>query len=192
MGLWVMGQWSVDCGCCHVVIRFKKKFLKRIWDENTYNFLVISSLIHDWLTVLEHTGHMWACWFLGFSNNPCKMRRTHAQTEMSVHWFGHLFLVPLMAIGVSPVRGTLLSMLQIFSSLLSWVHSVVVRPTVSHARVHSCTRISSPWLNLAVLSSPLLPSPCGTARKHRVLIELSPSIAYPLPASCPQALEDSF
>lgn len=94
----------------------KEDFQKQ---ENACNFLVISSLLQDWLSVLEHTGRMWACWFLGltgclgFSNNPCKMMRTRAQTELSNIAFGHLFLVPFMGFSISPLQGTFLNMIQI-------------------------------------------------------------------------------
>lgn len=108
---WVSCDWWVsDQSYCDEVCKTKLWFWKRIWDENAYNFLVISSLLHDWLSPLEHTGHMCACWFLGltgclgFSNNPRKMMRTHAQTELYVG-FCHLILVPFMGFGVSPVRG---------------------------------------------------------------------------------------
>lgn len=170
--LWVMGQWSIDCGCCHIVMRFVKKkkkkwFWSRIWHENAYNFLVISSLLHDWLSVLEHTGHMWACWVLGstgclgFSNNPCKMMRT--RSDRDVHT---LLVVPVWTTSFSvalwaPPVGHIFKCEPDFHFSFVFGAFCSVCLTVSLARVHSCTRISSTLLNLAVPSLSSFPHPAA-------------------------------
>lgn len=165
--LWEMSQWSIDCGCCHIVMRFvfKKMWLwKRIWHENAYNFLVISLLLHE--CTGAHWAHVslllsWLDWLLVFSNNPCKTMRTRSDRPVHTLVLIICFLIPFMGFSVSPVRGTFLNMIQICTSLLSSVHSVLVCLTVSLARVHSCTRISSTLLNLAVPSLPSFPHPAA-------------------------------
>lgn len=146
-----------------------------------------------WLA--EHPGANWthvSAWFLPwlFQQSVSKDENVLRQGCPS-YGFAHLILVPFMGFAVSPVRGSFVNMIQILASLLSPVRSVVVCLTVTLARMHSCTRISSTWLNLAVPSL-LRSSPCGTASNRGVLMELSPSFAYRLPAACPQALGYSF
>lgn len=124
--------------------------------------------------------------FLAFSHNPCKITlRARAPTELSMGWF---WTFPIWSHSVT-------SHAPIFRSLHSFCPWSVLSFCASHRVRCTCAFLYMNFKYIIKASrpvSPLLPSPCGTARKSRVLIELSSSIAYPLPASCPQALGYSF
>lgn len=89
----------------------------------------------------------------GFSHNPCKiMLRPRAPTELSMGWFWAFPFGPIHAFRVLPVMHTFSDHFTpfVFGSFCPFAH-----PTVSIARVHSCTWILSTLLKLVV---PFLPS----------------------------------
>lgn len=143
--LWVMGQWSIDCGCCHIVMRFVKKKKSDFgagFDMKmpTTFWLYHHSFMIGWvywstLGTCERAGFLARLAALAFPIIHVKWWE-HAQTEMSIRclWSqcGPQASVWLHGLHQS---GTFLNVSQIFTSLLSLVHSVVC---VSPCHLHVC------------------------------------------------------
>lgn len=160
-------------------------FCKRIWQENAHNFVVISWHLHGvpGLGTCERAAFL--AWMAAWAFPIIHVKTARTRSDRAVH-------IGFGPIQCFPRQGDFYKYDPDFH--FSFVFGAFFS-CVSHRLTCTCAFL---YMNSRYIIKPgrpvslLLPSPCGTARKLRVLIELSPSIAYPLPASCPQALEYSF